>query len=86
MLPSLTFSPENQIKTNIMKISARNIFKGTVSLLDVGAVNTEVVVEIAPGIEVTSVVTKKSAEGLGLEVGGEATVIIKASSVLVGVE
>ena len=69
-----------------MKISARNVFKGTVKSVDTGAVNAEVVVEIAPGIEIASILTKRSCENLGLEVGKEASVIIKASSVMVGVD
>ena len=69
-----------------MKISARNVFKGIVKSVDTGAVNAEVVVEVAPGIEIASILTKKSCESLGLEVGKEASVIIKASSVMVGVE
>lgn len=69
-----------------MKISARNVIKGTVKAVETGAVNAEVVVEIAPGIEIASILTKRSCEGLGLEVGKEASVIIKASSVMVGVD
>ncbi|NER06666.1 MAG: transporter, partial [Okeania sp. SIO3C4] len=45
-----------------MKVSARNALKGTVKKVVTGAVNTEITVEIAPGIEVVSVITKSSAE------------------------
>ena len=44
-----------------MKISARNTFKGTVKKVVTGAVDTEVTLEIAPGIEIVSVITKTSA-------------------------
>ena len=40
-----------------MKISARNTIKGTVKKIIPGVVNTEVTLEIAPGVEVTSVIT-----------------------------
>lgn len=52
-----------------MKINDRNTFKGTVKAIVPGAVNTEVTIEIAPGVEVTSVITKSSAEKLGLTEG-----------------
>jgi molybdopterin-binding protein len=67
-----------------MKISARNVFKGTVKQLTIGAVNSEVVVELPGGIEVVSIITKHSAEALGLEVGKEVYAVIKASDVMIG--
>lgn len=69
-----------------MKISARNILKGKVKSIEVGAVNVEVAVEIAPGLEITSIITKKSFEHLGLKVGGDSYIIIKASNVMIGAE
>ena len=69
-----------------MKLSARNVFKGTVKAIEVGAMNVDVFVEIAPGIEVSSIITKNSSEKLVLEVGKEVFVVIKASNVMVGVE
>ncbi|HEY0552779.1 MAG TPA: TOBE domain-containing protein [Thermoanaerobaculia bacterium] len=69
-----------------MKLSARNVLKGKVKRLTEGAVNTEVVVELAGGEEVVSIVTKSSAERLGLEEGKEIYAVIKASSVMIAVE
>ena len=69
-----------------MKLSARNILKGTIKAIEVGAVNVEVAVEVAPGLEMISIITKKSCENLGLEVGKEAYVIVKASHVMIGTE
>ncbi len=69
-----------------MKLSARNNLKGVVKSIEIGAVNAEVAVELAPGLEVISIITKKSCETLGLEVGKEAYVVIKASNVMIGVE
>jgi molybdopterin-binding protein len=54
--------------------------------LEPGAVNTEVTLEIAPGITVVSIITKDAAEGLRLKVGSKAYAVIKASSVMVGVD
>ncbi|GIU19756.1 MULTISPECIES: molybdopterin-binding protein [unclassified Shewanella] len=69
-----------------MKISARNTLNGTIKSIEEGSVNNEVVIELAPGVEITSVVTKKSCEQLGLVVGGQAYAIIKASNVMVAVD
>ena len=69
-----------------MKISARNAMKGIVKSVVPGMVTTEVVIEVAPGLEVASVITKSSAETLGLKVGDEAYAVIKASDVIVAVD
>ncbi len=39
-----------------MEMSARNALKGSVKALAMGAVNAEVTVEVAPGIEVVAVI------------------------------
>ena len=69
-----------------MKLSARNVLSATVKAVTHGAVDSEVVVELAPGIEVVSIITKKSAESLGLKPGGKAYAVIKASNVMIGVD
>lgn len=69
-----------------MKVSARNVIKGTVKQVVTGAVNTEVTLEIAPGIEITSIITKASAEHLGLAEGKEAYAVIKSSDVMIAVD
>jgi molybdate transport system regulatory protein len=70
----------------MMKISARNVFKGAVSHLETGAVNAEVTVGIAGGEKITAIVTNGSVKSLGLEVGKEVSVLIKSSSVMVLVD
>lgn len=45
-----------------MKISARNLFPGTVRSIQAGSVNSEVAIEIAPGLIITAVITKGSAK------------------------
>ena len=69
-----------------MKISARNQFSGTVKNIVKGPVSAEVTVTVAPSIDVVAVISTTSAEKLGLAVGKPAQVLIKASSVMVGVE
>ncbi|WP_035984696.1 TOBE domain-containing protein [Leptolyngbya sp. KIOST-1] len=69
-----------------MKISARNAMLGTVKSVVPGMVTTEVVIEVAPGLEVASVITKSSADSLGLKVGDSAYAVVKASDVMVAVD
>lgn len=69
-----------------MKLSARNVMKGKVKAITPGAVNAEVVFEIAPGIDVVSIITMTSVKSLGLEVGKEAYAVVKASNVMVAVD
>lgn len=69
-----------------MRLSAKNVLKGKVTAIIPGAVNTEVVIEIDGGARITSVITKESADSLGLKVGGTAYAVIKASSVMIGVD
>jgi molybdopterin-binding protein len=69
-----------------MKTSARNQFSGTVKNIVRGPVSTEVKVSIGPGIDVVAIISTASADNLGLAVGKPAHVLIKASSVFVGVD
>jgi molybdopterin-binding protein len=68
-----------------MKISARNVLKGKVKQVTPGAVNSEVIIDVAGGVEVVSIITKSSAEKQGLKAGKDVYAIIKASSVMVGI-
>jgi len=69
-----------------MKISARNVFKGKVKKVAHGAVNSEVTVALPGGVEIVSVITKASAENLGLGEDKEVSVVIKATNVMIAVE
>ncbi len=65
-----------------MALSARNQLKGKVKEIKKGQVMAEVILEIADGVDVVSVITASSAERLGLAPGKEAQVVIKATSVM----
>ena len=69
-----------------MRISARNVLKGKVKAIKAGAVNTEVQVDLPGGMTVVSIITKESAENLGLKVGKEVYAVIKASNVMIAVD
>ena len=65
--------------------SARNRLTGTLSRIQPGAVNTEVVLDLAGGATLAAIVTRDSSDDLALAVGQRATAIFKASSVIIGV-
>ena len=69
-----------------MRISARNVLKGKVKKLNHGAVNSEVIVELEGGAEVVSIITKTSAEELGLAEGKDVYAVVKASNVMIAVD
>ena len=69
-----------------MEVSARNALKGTVKNVVVGSVNSEVIIEIAPGVEVTAIITKSSAENLKLTEGKEVYAIVKSSDVIIAID
>jgi len=78
--------PHQPFEETAVKLSARNVLPATVKSVTPGAVDSEVIVELAPGIEVVAIITKQSAEKLGLRSGGKAYAIIKASNVMIGVD
>ena len=63
-------------------LSARNQFKGTVKSVKLGAVVAEVVVTLGEN-ELVSVITRDSAERLGLEQGDTVTAMIKATEIMI---
>ena len=69
-----------------MKISARNQIKGKIITVTDGAVNGVVILDIGGGNQITASITMQSIKELGLKPGGEAYAIIKASSVMIGID
>jgi molybdopterin-binding protein len=66
-----------------MKISARNQFEGKIVGIEKGTVNGIVKIEIGGGNIISATISLASIEELGLEVGGQATAVVKATSVMV---
>jgi molybdate transport system regulatory protein len=66
----------------VMRTSARNAFRGRVSVVTDGAVNAEVVVDIGQGLQIVAVITRRSVQDLGLAAGVAVTALIKASFVV----
>ena len=69
-----------------MKLSARNQLKAKVKSVTHGAVNSEVVLELPGGAVLVSIITRASAESLGLQPGSDAYAVVKASNVMIAVD
>ena len=69
-----------------MRISARNQLKGTIAKITPGPVNAEVVMTLEGGQQIAAIITNQSVNALGLAVGKPAYAIVKASTILVGVD
>jgi molybdate transport system regulatory protein len=65
-----------------MQTSARNALRGVVSRITEGAVNSEVALEVADGLEIVAIVTRDSVATLKLAVGRPAIALIKSSFVV----
>jgi molybdopterin-binding protein len=64
-----------------MQISARNKLSGSVTSVKLGGVMAEVVIRVGDH-DIVSVVTRTSAEELGLSEGDEVTAIIESTEVM----
>jgi molybdate transport system regulatory protein len=69
-----------------MKTSARNMLRCTVVEVKPGAVNAEVILSIADGIQLVAIITSESVANLGLAPGKEVFALIKSSFVLLAPE
>lgn len=69
-----------------MKLSARNQLQGEIVSIQEGAVNAIVSIKIKGGDVITSTISMGSVKSLGLKVGKEAYAVIKATSVMIGVD
>jgi len=69
-----------------MKISARNILKGTITEIVKGATTSHVRIDIGGGTTVTASITNEAVADLKLEKGKQAYAVVKASDVMVGID
>jgi molybdopterin-binding protein len=63
----------------MMRISARNQIKGTVTEVKKGATTSHVRVDIGNGQIITSAITNEAVDELGIKAKGQVTVVVKAS-------
>lgn len=69
-----------------MKTSARNQFAGPVAALKEGVVDVEVSIRLDADLVLTAIVTRESAESMGLAPGKDVLAFVKASSIVLLVE
>ena len=67
-----------------MKLSARNQLNGKVTDVELGAVMANIKIEVSEPNTITAVITKESAENLGLSEGDDVCAIIKSTEVIIG--
>ncbi|CAN7441217.1 TOBE domain-containing protein [Caulobacter sp. LjRoot300] len=65
-----------------LRTSARNALRGVVTAIDDGEVTARVDLDLGEGVEIVSVITRRSREELGLAVGKPALALIKSSFVV----
>jgi molybdate transport system regulatory protein len=76
----------NFMRNESVKSSARNQFRGTITRITPGAVNTEVELDIGANQPLIAIITQDSVEQLGLETNSGAIALIKASSVILSTD
>jgi molybdopterin-binding protein len=65
-----------------MKLSIRNVIKGKVTSVTEGKAVATVKVDIGGGHHISSVITMDAVKDLGIKVGDELEVLIKATNVM----
>jgi molybdopterin-binding protein len=68
-----------------MSISARNHLKGKITEIKLGDIMAQVTVKVGPNL-IESVITRQSAEELGLKKGDQVTAVVKATEVMISKE
>ena len=85
---ALVKAPQIIIVSNFgdFKLSARNQLQSTITQINSGAVNAEVVMALKGGDLITATVTNDSVETLGLVKGASVTAIFKANAVILAIK
>ena len=65
-----------------MTLSARNHLKGTIDEIQLGDVLAHITVRVGDSV-IESVITKRSAEEMGLKKGDSVTAVVKATEVMI---
>ena len=76
-------SPLHLVSGFLMRTSARNALRGTITDIRSDTLNAEVAVTVSDGTTIYALVTNESVRALGLCVGREAILLIKASFVVI---
>ena len=67
-----------------MQLSGRNQLEGKITSVELGAVMANIKIEVSEPNVITAVITKESAERLGLKDGDDVTALIKSTEVIIG--
>jgi len=67
-----------------MQLSARNQLKGKITGVEKGTVMANIKIEVSEPNVITAIITKESAEKLGLAEGDDVTAVIKSTEVIIG--
>jgi molybdopterin-binding protein len=65
-----------------MKLSARNQLPGTIEQVHLGEIMARIVVKVGENV-IESVITRQSAEELGLKKGDSVLVVVKSTEVMI---
>ncbi|OZG69792.1 molybdenum-dependent transcriptional regulator [Hahella sp. CCB-MM4] len=71
------------MRSGSVKTSARNQYRGVVTRITPGAVNTEVELRISDSQNLVVMITQDSVEALGLQIGHQVMALVKASWILI---
>ncbi len=82
-LAGIGISPLNLVSGLLMKTSARNALRGKISAIAADSLNAEVAVAISPETTIHAMVTLGSVNELGLCIGRNAIVLVKAPFVVI---
>lgn len=69
-----------------MRISARNQLKGKVASIERGPISSKVRIDLGHGQVITATISTEAVDDLKLAVGGDCLAVIKATSVMVGID
>lgn len=69
-----------------IKLSASNVLKDKVKSIVTGMESSEIITELPEATEITSIITKTSAENLNLKIGNEIYAAFKTSSVMIATD
>lgn len=76
----------NFMASNALRSSARNQYRGRVSRLSRGGVNSEVSIRISDAVELVAVITNDSRKAMALKKGSEVIALIKSSWILLSTD
>ena len=80
---SKVLSGSARLEVKVVKLSARNRFKGKVVAVEKGVITAKVKVEVKTPITITAVITKEAVEDLNIKVGDEVEAIMKSTEVMI---